>query len=578
MATLPTQEDLGSRPVPQASTSVASYQPGQVAGALQNMGAHLNEVSQSLAQVQQSEIETQVNDQYVNGYAPYAAQQKAKFQSLQGGDAVKPDTNGVTPMQNYINSLQEERQKMRDAIPGTYGKQLFDQRAGRHVEGELESAAGYAVNQQKAYDAQTQSGLLSTLTDQASNNINDPHNFQMALNSMNAAIEDYGHKPSVGWPQSYISEQQQKNTSQVWISALTRLAESDPQGALAKYRGTDEQPGAIQQIDGSMRAQIENHLVTKANQAEQSSVANSFLNGIPVTAKSGNNFNIDPTEPLEKRASDAIQMASFYADDSHPGDSVFKDQLLTHVKSDFNTAMYMDRMQKDKTLGDMMGFLSDANGNPQSFTQAMADPTFSQSYNSLPLVQQRRVQSAFQGQSNMLTPDSARLVDNIKGMAVTDPVAFKNYDIGSLVGKIPQNELEGIINMRASIDKNSAKNMVTQTQVTSVAPVMSAAGIIDKHGKKTEDYLPFVGKFQQAVSDWQAANKRVPNTSELTQIASGLTATVPTKGVWFGTNQTPAYKVDKNKIAMPQTADDLQNVPSGTVFINPADGKKYIKK
>lgn len=182
--------------------------------------------------------------------------------------------------------------------------------------------------------------------------------------------------------------------------------------------------------------------------------------------------------------------------------------------------------------------------------------------------------------TDALSPESARLIDSVKGLAITDPVAFSNYDVGSLVGKIPNGEVQSIINMKLAVDKNADKSTRINTLLSdaSVRSVLDTAGITHV-GKKAQgnDYNAFVSKYAAAIDQYQFEHKASPTLKDARNIAAQLTASIPTKGDWYGTNMTKAYKLDDTKLAMPQTKSDFDAMPHNTVFINPADGKKYVK-
>lgn len=143
---------------------------------------------------------------------------------------------------------------------------------------------------------------------------------------------------------------------------------------------------------------------------------------------------------------------------------------------------------------------------------------------------------------------------------------------------LPRQQQAQIMEAYMHVDKDAVKNNVTMQQVNEVTPVLAAAGIIDAKGKKTPEYEPFVGSFQQAVSDWQDTNKRKPTTTDLTAIAKGQLQKVVVASHWYGDDKAAIYAIKPNEVATPQTTSEVQALRKGQTFINPADGKKYVKK
>jgi len=569
MATLPTAEDLGQRPVPQA----APIQASPVGDAIENIGAGTRQASQALEQVKQAEIETQVNDQYVNQYAPYAAQKLQEFRSLQGGDAVKPDENGVTPMQKYIQSLQDQRMKMRDTIQGSYGKALFDQRAGRHVEGELNSAAMYTDQQQKVYDATTSKAMIGSYQDQAVTKAmpQDESSMRLALNSGLAQIESYGQK--IGLSADAIHQQQSNFTSDTLAKVLTTQAQTDPMGALARFNGTDGKPGLSAEIDdAALRPQIQGHLIERAQNAEQSQFAFNMMNGKDVTI--GNTTYQSPQGTLQQKASATTELAIKYADELHPNDPVFKDRLVTRVKSDYNNLMYMQRISDDNNVQAMLAGKQNPDGSSRTFSQAMDDPDWSSKFSQLPLAQQSQIRRSFMQDQNMLTPEGAKLIDKLEGQSRVDPEGFKNIDVGSLVGKIPDANVQKIIQMKVALDKEESKpekaaKFAGQLNDPLVKVAMHSAGV----DVKGDNQMAFVGRFSREVENFKLQNGRDPTSPELGEIAARLTTSVKGTGILFNKK---GYQLTPDDIAKVTNDDDFNKLPSGTKFIGP-DGKQRTK-
>jgi hypothetical protein len=259
MAQLPDIESMGSSPTPRPDLGVSSYQPGQVSQAYENMGSAMQNASKALEQVKQMEVETQVNDQYANQYVPQATVLKQQFNSLQSGDAVKPDpVTGQTPMDKYIGDLQSLRNNMRDSIQGQYGKELFDQQARRHVEYELFAAANHVDQQQQVYEKQSQASLLDSFVKNSSNNPGDLSAYQSNQDAGIQAITQFGK--SHGQPDTYIQQQVNEFKSQQATEMLQNFATSNPKGALSLFNGSKDAPGLSADVDPKIRPRLLSYL------------------------------------------------------------------------------------------------------------------------------------------------------------------------------------------------------------------------------------------------------------------------------------------------------------------------------
>lgn len=574
MAKLPDYTALGPSPTPSPSRQVASYQPttgfeGSGAASLATGAQNLKEASAAFQQVRQSELETQVNDTYANQYAPFVADAWQKYHSLQGKDA-------VDGLQDYVKSISDQREKLRDTLPGSFAQQMFDQQARRRIESELNSAAIYADQQQKVYDLTTHQATLKSYLDQAADKADDPKSFQMSLNSAAMEIERFGLR--TGQSDEVRKQAYSNFRSSAITGMLQRMSLSDPEGAMAMYLGTKDAPGLSQYVDAGTRPALEAHLTERSNNDEQSRLVQTLLFGGQFAAKDGTKFDINPNLPIDQREQQAITIARDYAKEAHPNDARFEDTLLSRLRSDAGQLRWQQRLATDDAISTVYAGLTDQNGNPRSLGDALNDPTWAAQYNALSLKDQGRIRTAALQTENFLTPEKARLVDQVKGLAFTDPQAFLNYDVGSLVGKIPQAQVESIINMKAAINRKDASQQAHDLNLTtalgSVKDMMPGnQGNVAGTAQGKDMNNQFVGAFDTQLEAYKTANGKYPDHQTRRLIAADLLKSISQPGSIFGSfwpNQTPKYQ-------LPKTEDEVKDLSPGQPFLNPADGKVYIK-
>lgn len=205
-------------------------------------------------------------------------------------------------------------------------------------------------------------------------------------------------------------------------------------------------------------------------------------------------------------------------------------------------------------MGNIYGQIQDAQQKGVPFTESMIPAGTRAFLNGQGMGPS--VRSMFNASDNVSpTPATDQQYLSIVGRLAANPADYLLSGPRSLVGEmqgLPRQQQAQVMEKYLSVDKNAVKNNVTMQQVGEVSPVLAAAGIIDSKGKKTPQYEPFVGAFQQAVSDWQDANKRKPTTTELNAIAKGQLQKVTTASHWYGDDTAPVFALGGASLPIPQ--------------------------
>lgn len=216
----------------------------------------------------QLDNEAAAKDVYANQFAPTVrkilSDPETGFYAKRGKDALDawPDVQ---------QQIDQARKDTLNSLPNLEQRRLFTDVSLRRQELELDSASRYVTDQRRVYRDQMSDGLVSEQQQDAIANYNDPKRFDLALRSGTAEIE--GHAQDNGQPASLTAEHVRKFRSSVYAGAVQRQALTDPVGALDFYRKNQDQ------IDGSVRLELETHLKSAVYPVQSRQVANAVMSG-----------------------------------------------------------------------------------------------------------------------------------------------------------------------------------------------------------------------------------------------------------------------------------------------------------
>lgn len=235
----------------------------QVGGALEQAG---NTEANFALQQQALHNETSVNDSYSNHFTPAVRDLYNQYSQFQGKDALAQ----YPVFQEKIKELQSET---RTSLQNPMQQRMFDNISRQHIDRVLDGMSRYADQQNKVWQDQTSDSMVKSFQTTAADNWNDPQLFQGMVNSV--AEEREAHAMVTGKSIEYARMKTNEDVSQMWISRLGRIANSDPVDAYDKFlRGEDWQgkDGSThhvniqEQIDPAHRAALEAHLLSGAKQ------------------------------------------------------------------------------------------------------------------------------------------------------------------------------------------------------------------------------------------------------------------------------------------------------------------------
>lgn len=225
----------------------------QIGQAEQQVGQSAMKLSGDMSQIveQQQAIknETDVNDQYYKSTFPAITDATQKFMSLQGKAA-------VDALPAYQQQLEDIRSQQRQQLSNPAQQRIFDNIARRTIAFNADGAARHATQQQRVYEDQTSSGMVSTYQQTAAQNWNNPNAFNGALASIVA--ERTTHGQYTGQPIEYVTAQVQKDISASWVDRLKGIAAAgDAQTALSLLKdGENWTDSAGNQRHTDVRSQI----------------------------------------------------------------------------------------------------------------------------------------------------------------------------------------------------------------------------------------------------------------------------------------------------------------------------------
>jgi hypothetical protein len=239
-------------------------------------------------------------------------------------------------------------------------------------------------------------------------------------------------------------------------------------------------------------------------------------------------------------------------------DPQWHDMLESHVKARIGEIEYgqaqADRGAQQTLLSAAIGIPANgAAGNvtkPTDLGTLLKDPTFSAAWSTAKPQTQQSILQVLEHNARMeeppLTQDAMSRYYGLLGERGRDPDAFLGENLADpeLVKLLPSHLLFGLMQEQKSAEmKNAAeaqKGIKLQQSLSVVKPDLLAAGIAiptdkDKGNDRAKTYDQFVGRFSEALNNWQAVNKKPPQDSDVRGVAQSLlTQGYQTGGGWFG--------------------------------------------
>lgn len=538
------------QPLPSPSMDVVGRDSGAVDRAITGAGQSVSEIGQMVLKVQQSRDESAAENAFTQA-------RQAQIDLAAGpdgylskrGDAALTDTFHS----DYIKKFDDNIKTIGDGLQNDNQRQLFQKRAAISRTQVSEGLLTHTMQQDDVANKEHYTGLLDTEQKFAYMNALNPSELNMSVLRVQNAVKQQADRNN--WPPEFTQAETQKQVGAVHETVINAMIQQGYDLAAKQY--FDQNKASM---DKNSAAQVDQKLKMATTDGKAYRAVND------IWTKLGPTNPNDPVKIFDMEAAARKQLGS---------DPLAEKAAIGEIRSRYSAFNSQQQELASSNISTVLGNFD----NGMTLMNIKKTPEFQaldgKNQNS---IINHLTASAHQV-TDTLTPESARLIDSVKGLAITDPVAFSNYDVGSLVGKMPNSDVQNIINLKLSIDKNAEKSTRINTLLSDagVRSVLDTAGVTHV-GKKAQgdDYNAFATKYAAAIDQFQFEHKASPTMKDARNIAAQLTASIPTKGDWWGTNQTKAYKLDK-EVAMPQTKSDFDAMPHNTIFINPADGKKYVK-
>lgn len=244
---LPTYTDLGPTPVPEAPTSIATYDPSKAFVAQEQEG---DTIAKAAGDFQDLYDKTAVNDTYANTFAPQARDIEMKYRALQGKDA-------VDQFPDYQQQIIDLQNQTKESLTGRQ-QELFNSIATAHTERALDTMGSYQDQQTKVYAEKTNTSTLDNFVTDAAAHYDDPNYLKQNLMSGFHQIEGYG--ASTGQSPDMIQQQKVAYASKIYTDVYKSKAAFDPEGALSDFKANMDKikdPAALQQTSEQLASAVQ---------------------------------------------------------------------------------------------------------------------------------------------------------------------------------------------------------------------------------------------------------------------------------------------------------------------------------
>lgn len=524
-------------------------------------GAGYGELAQAVGHVESAIQKKQQEDALANvnkqastdmvEWQQYLDQQKASAQ---------PGADNFT--HDFLTKFDDVTQQTLSNMPDDYSRAMYE----RH----LNELRTNLAKQSLAFEADSaiknRADSYAKLVDASAQSVaRDPSQYESAMQQLRENIPDLGPDGTVK-----MDDYRQAKLNEAYALGLIQ---QNPKLAATLFDPTAKQTGVSSPADNFTLDEKQKYFKMASAQASVVETKDDALR-LSMTAQSMFKDDLSASESWVKKQ---------YSEGKTTAEAV--NGALQQLRADHNQVKQLETEKGDQILADALTHKQSVSGATFS-TFASANPgevAWLKNHG----VSMERVMKVFDSSSSenvALTPDAARYLDMQRGMAVNDPKRFLDQDVGDFFGKgLRDSDIRELITLRQNSDRNAASAIQLNKYLADpmVRATLDAAGVT-KPGvaPKGDSFDVFAGRFGPAVEQWKSDNKRIPTSSELAKIAASLTVNVPTSARLFGTawpDKTPVYRMDESKVAVPKTQEEFNAIPVGAKYINPADGKTYIK-
>lgn len=550
---MPILPDMGQAelPVPQSGGGTVGYQPGK--SSLSVVGKGMTEIGKivklqqheddvfaaegSFNQVRQAQIDLAAGpDGFLNKKGEQALDGKLHEQYLGRFDKTVNDISG-----KLVNDEQ---------------RKLLKQRADISRIQLSENLLQHAMQQDEVVTKERYQGTLEVEEKTAVMNAYNPPAVALSILRVQNAVDTVAKKQD--WPKEYADTQKAKATSQIHASVIeSMIMDGHDMDAQTYYKHVKDSldPATNKRIQPKLESATTDgkafRAVDEIWQQKGPKGINDPVKTFDMEAVVRDKFKDDPSAQKAAIAEIRSRAQSFNAQQQEVTNS-----NISEVLKNFDAGMTPMSVRKTREFQELNGKDQDTIIN--------------------------HMNAITKTDKDALTPESAQMVDAIKGLSISDPVAFSNLNVGTLVGKIPNAQVQNVIDMKVNVERTADRAARVNTYLSdrSIRAVLDSADVT-RPGKKPDgdDYNAFVSKFSDGIEQFQQEYKRAPKPEEARKIAAQLTSSVFLyKEHWWNKSMAKVYELGDEKLAKPISWEQIKSLPKGTPFIHFQDGKPYTKK
>jgi hypothetical protein len=492
--------------LPSPSLDVVGSDSGAVARAITGAGQTVSEIGQMVMREQQRRDVSSAENAFTQA-------RQAQIDLAAGpdgylskrGDAALTDTFHS----DYMTKFDDNVKTISDGLQNDKQRQLFAQRSAISRTQVSEGLLTHTMQQDDVANKEHYAGLLDTESKFAYMNALNPQEINMSVLRVQQAVKQQAERNS--WPPEFAQAETDKQVGAIHETAINAMIQQGYDLAAKQY--FDQNKASM---DANSAAQVD----AKLKMATTDGKAFRAVNDI--WTKLGPTNPNDPVKIFDMEAAARKQLG---------GDPNALKAAVGEIRSRYSA---FNSQQQELTSSNVSTVLGNFD-NGMTLMNIKKTPEFQalDGKNQNIIIDHLTTTE----KDVTLTPENARLIDSVKGLAITDPVAFSNYDVGSLVGKMPNADVQNIINLKLSTDKNAEKSTRINTLLSdaSVRSVLDTAGVTNP-GKKAQgsDYNAFVSKYAAAIDQFQFEHKASPTLKDARNIAAQLTASIPLhRDYWF---------------------------------------------
>lgn len=224
----------------------------------------------------------------------------------------------------------------------------------------------------------------------------------------------------------------------------------------------------------------------------------------------------------------ALERAKAIAQARALDNPAYEDTLVSRVKSEYsNVKTVKNAVDIENFMNVQQALIEQKDGKPvvTTVSQLLDNPALNQAYNALNPAKQKQVISQIERNAKAdvpLTSERWNRFQELKGIAVNDPKAFMNVEVGA--EDLPRTLQGQLFTQQRGMQKNLQDTTRLTRAINTVTPMLNDAGIVRSRtdAGKAATYNQFVGAYQTELENWEKQNQKFPNEKEQMQLAAKL--------------------------------------------------------